>query len=55
MHDKIAAFVGTQKEYKPNKHRIDDAVKAQIRERWAGFERYAILENSESMDPEAKR
>jgi omega-hydroxy-beta-dihydromenaquinone-9 sulfotransferase len=38
---KIAEFVAAQKDYKPNKHRMDDALKARIRERWASyFERY---------------
>lgn len=41
VRDKIAAFVGEQKDYKPNKHQMDEALKAKIRERWAGyFERY---------------
>jgi hypothetical protein len=37
VHDKIAAFVAEQKEYKPNKHRIDDDLKRRIRERWAAY------------------
>jgi omega-hydroxy-beta-dihydromenaquinone-9 sulfotransferase len=41
VRDKVAAFVGTQKDYKPNKHQMDETLKAKIRERWAGyFERY---------------
>jgi hypothetical protein len=41
VHDKVAAFAAGQKEYKPNKHRIDDDLKRRIRERWATyFERY---------------
>jgi hypothetical protein len=41
VRDKVAAFVGEQKDYKPNKHQMDETLKAKIRERWAGyFERY---------------
>ena len=41
IREKIAAFVGTQKDYQPNKHQMDEELKARIRERWAGyFERY---------------
>src|SRR5262245_17638570 len=41
LREKIAAFVGEQKDYKPNKHQMDEELKARIRERWAGyFERY---------------
>jgi omega-hydroxy-beta-dihydromenaquinone-9 sulfotransferase len=41
---KIAEFVATQKDYKPNKHRIDDALKARIRQRWASyFEQYGYV------------
>jgi hypothetical protein len=40
-HDKIAAFVAQQKDYQPNKHRLDDALKAKIRHRWSAyFDRY---------------
>jgi hypothetical protein len=39
--DKIAAFVAEQKDYKPNKHRLDDALKSKIRQRWSAyFDRY---------------
>src|SRR5437588_137711 len=39
--DKIEALVTAQKDYKPNKHKVDDALKARIRERWKDyFERY---------------
>jgi hypothetical protein len=41
VRDKLSAFVGEQKDYQPNKHEMDEALKARIRERWAGyFERY---------------
>jgi hypothetical protein len=41
VRDKIAAFVGEQKDYKTNKHALDEGLKTQIRERWASyFERY---------------
>jgi hypothetical protein len=41
VRDKIAAFVGAQKDYKPNQHQMDEALKARIRERWAAyFEQY---------------
>jgi hypothetical protein len=37
----IAAFAGQQKDYKTNKHELDEPLKAQIRQRWASyFERY---------------
>jgi hypothetical protein len=39
--EKIAAFVAEQKDYQPNKHRMDEALKAQIRSRWSQyFDRY---------------
>jgi omega-hydroxy-beta-dihydromenaquinone-9 sulfotransferase len=37
VRGKIAAFVASQKDYKPNKHKLDDALKARIRERWAAY------------------
>jgi hypothetical protein len=41
VRDQIAAFVEEQKDYKPNKHRLDEPLKARIRQRWAEyFERY---------------
>jgi len=41
VRDKIAVFVGQQKDYKPNKHEMDEELKARIREQWAAyFERY---------------
>jgi hypothetical protein len=41
VRDKIAAFVGLQKDYKTNKHELDEELQARIRERWAAyFERY---------------
>ena len=41
VREKVAAFVGTQKDYKPNKHQMDETLQAKIRDRWAGyFERY---------------
>ncbi len=41
VRDKVAEFVGGQKDYKPNKHEMDESLKARIRERWAEyFERY---------------
>ncbi len=41
VQDSIAAAVSEQKDYKTNKHELDEGLKAQIRERWAGyFERY---------------
>ena len=41
VKDKIAAYLGEQKDYQTNKHQLDDELRAQIRERWAAyFERY---------------
>jgi hypothetical protein len=41
VQDKIAAYIGQQKDYKTNKHQLDDELKAKIRARWAlYFERY---------------
>ena len=41
VRDKVAQFVGGQKDYKPNKHEMDESLKSRIRERWAEyFERY---------------
>ena len=41
VRDKIAVFVGQQKDYQPNKHEMDEGLKASIRERWSAyFERY---------------
>jgi hypothetical protein len=41
VRDAIAAAVSEQKDYKTNKHELDEGLKARIRERWAGyFERY---------------
>jgi hypothetical protein len=41
VRDKVAEFVGGQKDYQPNKHELDESLKARIRERWAEyFERY---------------
>jgi len=41
VRDKVAAYVGEQKDYQTNKHELDEELKAQIRERWTGyFERY---------------
>jgi hypothetical protein len=41
VREKIAAFAAEQKDYQPNKHRYDDALKARIRREWAAyFERY---------------
>jgi omega-hydroxy-beta-dihydromenaquinone-9 sulfotransferase len=41
VRDRIAEAVEQQKDYKPNKHKMDDALKRRIRERWAAyFERY---------------
>jgi omega-hydroxy-beta-dihydromenaquinone-9 sulfotransferase len=38
---KIMEAVEAQKDYKPNKHKMDDALKARIRQRWAAyFDRY---------------
>lgn len=41
VEGRIAAFAGQQKDYQTNKHQLDEPLKAQIRQRWAGyFERY---------------
>jgi omega-hydroxy-beta-dihydromenaquinone-9 sulfotransferase len=41
VRERIAEFVEQQKDYKPNKHKMDDALKRRIRERWAAyFDRY---------------
>ncbi|MEX2173302.1 MAG: sulfotransferase [Pirellulaceae bacterium] len=41
VRPQIAAFAGQQKDYKTNKHELDERLKAKIRARWAGyFERY---------------
>jgi hypothetical protein len=41
VRDKLAAFVGEQKDYQTNKHSLDPALREKIRERWAGYcERY---------------
>jgi hypothetical protein len=41
VREPIAEFVAQQKDYKPNKHHMDEALKRRIRERWAAyFERY---------------
>jgi hypothetical protein len=41
VRESIAAAVSEQKDYKTNKHELDELLKAKIRERWAGyFERY---------------
>jgi hypothetical protein len=41
IRPKVADYVASQKSYKTNKHELDDALKAKIRERWAlYFERY---------------
>ena len=41
VRDRVAEFVDQQKDYKTNKHHMDDALKRRIRERWSGyFERY---------------
>jgi omega-hydroxy-beta-dihydromenaquinone-9 sulfotransferase len=41
VREKIEAFVAGQKDYKPNKHKVDDGLKARIRERWKTyFDRY---------------
>ena len=37
VRDRIAEFVDQQKDYKTNKHHMDDALKRQIRERWSGY------------------
>jgi hypothetical protein len=39
--EEIAAFVADQKDYQPNKHRLDEALKAKIHTRWSAyFDRY---------------
>lgn len=41
VREKLTAFVGEQKDYKTNIHAINEALKAEIRQRWAGyFEKY---------------
>jgi len=41
VHDLIAESVEQQKDYKTNKHKMDDALKRRVRERWAAyFDRY---------------
>jgi omega-hydroxy-beta-dihydromenaquinone-9 sulfotransferase len=41
VRERLATFVATQKDYKTNKHQMDEALKARIRREWAGyFERY---------------
>jgi omega-hydroxy-beta-dihydromenaquinone-9 sulfotransferase len=41
VRGRIVEMVEAQKDYKTNKHKMDDALKARIRERWEGyFERY---------------
>jgi len=41
VRPKIEAFVVEQKDYKPNKHHIEKALKEKIHQRWAGyFEKY---------------
>jgi hypothetical protein len=41
VRETIVAFAGQQKDYKTNKHELDEGLKARIRQRWAGyFERY---------------
>jgi omega-hydroxy-beta-dihydromenaquinone-9 sulfotransferase len=37
VRDKIAAFVAEQKDYKPNKHKLDEPLKARIRREWAAY------------------
>ncbi len=42
--EKIEAFVAAQKDYKPNKHKVDDGLKAKIRERWKTyFDKYGYF------------
>ena len=42
--ESIEAFLEGQKDYKPNKHKVDDALKARIRERWKTyFDRYGYF------------
>jgi hypothetical protein len=41
VRERIAAFADEQKEYKVNRHELDEDLKARIRQRWAAyFERY---------------
>jgi hypothetical protein len=41
VHEKIAAFVAAQKDYKTNKHHLDESLKTRIKERWRDyFDRY---------------
>jgi len=41
VQPKIEAFIEGQKDYKTNKHKVDEGLKARIRERWqAYFDRY---------------
>jgi omega-hydroxy-beta-dihydromenaquinone-9 sulfotransferase len=37
VRDKVAAFVGEQKDYQTNKHELDESLKSRIRERWADY------------------
>jgi hypothetical protein len=44
VRNAIAAFATRQRDYKTNKHELDEHLKAQIRQRWADyFERYAYV------------
>ena len=44
VRQKIEAAVAAGKDYKPNKHKVDDALKARIRERWKTyFDRYGYF------------
>src|SRR5205823_14917792 len=44
VRQKIETFIEGQKDYKPNKHKVDDALKARIRERWKTyFDRYGYF------------
>jgi hypothetical protein len=41
VRDPLTEYVAGQKDYQTNKHPMDEGLKRQIRERWAGyFERY---------------
>ena len=41
VREAIVTFAGQQKDYKANKHELDEGLKARIRERWSDyFERY---------------
>jgi hypothetical protein len=41
LRPQLEAYVGKQKDYQPNKHELDDEMKAEIRQRWGEyFERY---------------